>query len=104
MVPGATIPLADARNISLSRTYAYIAPAARGIAIVDVERPSNAAGVKIFRAPWGVERYQRHQDRQVASGQYGWLADGKNGLKVIQLFSPETTSEFYGFSPRPCPS
>jgi hypothetical protein len=31
------------------------------------------------------------------------VADGRNGFKVVQLFSPETTPEFYGFSPAPVP-
>jgi hypothetical protein len=33
---------------------------------------------------------------------FGFLADGKNGLRVVQLTSPETPGN-YGFSPRPTP-
>src|SRR5262249_19808639 len=29
-----------------------------------------------------------------------YVADGKNGLRVLQLTSPETVPEFAGFSPR----
>ena len=39
----------------------------------------------------------------VASGQYALVADGKNGFKVVQLFSSEATPDFYGFSPKPVP-
>ena len=31
------------------------------------------------------------------------LADGRNGLKVVQLTSPATQPNFYGFSPAPMP-
>ncbi len=31
------------------------------------------------------------------------MADGKNGLKVLQLTSPESQPRFYGFSPDPKP-
>ena len=32
-----------------------------------------------------------------------YVADGKNGLKVVQLTSPESQPRFYGFSPDPKP-
>ena len=31
------------------------------------------------------------------------MADGKNGLKVLQLTSPRSQPKFYGFSPQPKP-
>jgi len=31
------------------------------------------------------------------------VADGRNGLKVIQLTAPDTQPRFYGFSPEPRP-
>ena len=34
---------------------------------------------------------------------YAYVADGKNGLKILQLTDPETMPEFAGFSPRPQP-
>ena len=34
---------------------------------------------------------------------FAYVADGRNGMKVIQLFSPETQPNFYGFSPAPFP-
>src|SRR5258707_4318624 len=38
-VPAARVPLGDARNIYVARTYAYVASGKKGVAIVDVERP-----------------------------------------------------------------
>src|SRR5882724_10179995 len=34
---------------------------------------------------------------------FGYVADGKNGLRILQLTSPETMSTYAGFSPRPEP-
>ena len=34
---------------------------------------------------------------------FAYVADGKNGLRVLQLTSPETMPEYAGFSPRPRP-
>jgi len=34
---------------------------------------------------------------------FAYVADGANGLKVLQLTSPEIQPKFYGFSPEPRP-
>ena len=34
---------------------------------------------------------------------FAYVADGKNGLKVVQLTSPDSQPGFYGFSPDPKP-
>jgi hypothetical protein len=34
---------------------------------------------------------------------FAYVADGKNGLRILQLTSPETMAEYAGFSPRPRP-
>src|SRR5581483_6506100 len=34
--------------------------------------------------------------------EFAYLADGKNGMRIVQLTSPETPGN-YGFSPRPTP-
>jgi uncharacterized protein (TIGR03382 family) len=34
---------------------------------------------------------------------FAYVADGKNGLRILQLTSPETMSTYAGFSPRPQP-
>jgi hypothetical protein len=35
---------------------------------------------------------------------FAYVADGKNGLRILQLTSPETVAEYAGFSPRPQPT
>jgi hypothetical protein len=39
----------------------------------------------------------------VSASQFAFLADGEHGMKVVQLFSPQSTPDHYGFSPRPVP-
>src|SRR5271169_286067 len=34
---------------------------------------------------------------------FAYVADGRNGLRILQVISPEDSSESYGFSPRPTP-
>jgi hypothetical protein len=34
---------------------------------------------------------------------FAYVADGANGLKVVQLTSPDSQPKFYGFSPEPKP-
>ena len=34
---------------------------------------------------------------------FAYVADGRNGLKVVQLTSPDSQRNFYGFSPAPKP-
>jgi hypothetical protein len=39
----------------------------------------------------------------VSSEQFAFVADGKNGMRVVELFGPKTQPNFYGFSPQPAP-
>ena len=39
----------------------------------------------------------------VSSSLFAYVADGKNGLQVVQLFSPVDNPAFSGFSPKPTP-
>ena len=39
----------------------------------------------------------------VSASQFALVADGKNGLRVVQLISPDTVPGAQGFSPRPNP-
>ena len=39
----------------------------------------------------------------VDASAFAFVADGKNGLRVLQILSPEDSPNSYGFSPRPTP-
>ncbi|WP_129791378.1 LVIVD repeat-containing protein [Sphingosinicella sp. CPCC 101087] len=102
-VPEATVPLANAQRIYLARTYAYVAAKHQGLAIIDVTNPERP-GTPTFVTFDG--RMNDVEDVIVASTNaslFAYVADGRNGVKVLQLTSPESQPNFYGFSPRPVP-
>jgi len=103
IVPGASVTIADARNISVSRTYAYVAAGKQGIAIIDVERPEHPALEQFFNGDGKLQDTNDVKIGMVSSSQFALVADGRAGFKVLQLFSPATSPGFYGFSPRPAP-
>jgi hypothetical protein len=102
-VPSATVPLADARKLYLARTYAYVAAKHEGLVIVDITRPETPS--VHLRTTFG-GRMTDVEDVVVASTNaslFAYVADGRNGMKVIQLTSPDSQPNFYGFSPAPKP-
>jgi hypothetical protein len=102
-VDGARIPLADARRVYIARTYAYVAAKNEGLVIVDVKNPEKP---KIYQRVTFDGQLNDAEDVIVASTNasfFAYVADGKNGLKVVQLTSPSTQPNFYGFSPTPKP-
>jgi len=102
-VPGATVPLADARRVYVARTYAYVAAKQDGLVIVDVTRPE---APRVYLKETFGGRLNDAEDVVVASTNaslFAYVADGRNGLKVLQLTSPASQPNFYGFSPAPRP-
>ena len=101
--PARSVPLEDARNIYVARTYAYVAAGKQGMAIVDVEHPEQPRLDQIFNAGGKLNDANDVKLGMVSSSLFAYVADGVNGLKVVQLFSPVDNPAFGGFSPRPTP-
>jgi len=102
-VAGALVPFSDARNVYVARTYAYVSAGRDGIGIVDVERPGSPRLAEMFTGGGALNDVNDLKIAMVSSSQFAFVADGRNGMRVVQLFSPGTTHGFYGFSPRPVP-
>ena len=102
-LPGVLVPFADARNVYVARTYAYVSAGAQGLAIVDVERPEAPTDVQVFTADGQMNDVNDVKIGMVAGSAFAFVADGKNGLRVLQIISPEDDPLFSGFSPRPKP-
>ena len=97
------VPLADARRVYLARTYAYVAAKQDGLVIVDIKTP---LAPKIYMKETFGGRLNDAEDVIVGSTNaslFAYVADGRNGLKVLQLTSPSSQPNFYGFSPAPKP-
>ncbi|KPF62281.1 hypothetical protein IP88_15200 [alpha proteobacterium AAP81b] len=102
-VPGALVPIADARKLYIARTYAYVAAKAQGLVIVDVRQPRAPRLAQAFTA---AGKLSDTEDVIVASTNaslFAYVADGRAGMKVLQLTSPASQPNFYGFSPKPVP-
>jgi len=103
-VPNALVPLEDARNVYVARTYAYVSAGKQGLAIVDVEKPDAPTLDQIFTAEGKLNDVNDVKIGMVAASAFAFVADGKNGLRVLQILSPwDDPSHFSGFSPRPTP-
>jgi hypothetical protein len=87
----------------VARTYAYIADGPDGLAIVDVENPERPRLDQIFNANGALNDTRAVQIGSVNASEFALVADGKNGLRVLQLISPDTVPGAQGFSPRPNP-
>ena len=103
ILPDATVALQDARNIYVSRTYAYIAAGKNGLAIVDVERPEHPKLGQMFSADGKMNDVHDVKIGMVDASAFAFVADGANGLRILQILSPEDSPNAYGFSPRPTP-
>lgn len=102
-VPSATVPLADARRIYLARTYAYVAAKADGLAIINITNPLRPS---VYARETFGGKMNDVEDVIIGTTNaslFAYVADGRNGLKVLQLTSPASQPNFYGFSPAPKP-
>jgi len=110
LLPNINVQFEDARNITVSRTYAYIAAGKDGMAIVNIEQPDQPRLERMYTTEGELkDKNDRLKDTwdikigMVSSSQFALVADGKYGFKVVQLFSPKTSKGFYGFAPVPNP-
>ena len=97
------VRLRNAGRLYVSRTYAYVADGPEGLAIVDVENPERPRLDQMFNAGGALNDTRAVQIGSVSASEFALVADGKNGLRVLQLISPDTVSGAAGFSPRPNP-
>ena len=71
--------------------------------IVDVERPEHPRVDQIFNADGEVNDARDVKLGMTNASAFAYVADGKNGLRIVQLFAPNDTPNYLGFSPRPTP-
>lgn len=102
-VESGTIALKNAQRLYLARTYAYIAAKDEGLVIANITKPEAPV---IYRKETFGGQMNDAEDVIVGSTNatlFAYVADGRNGLKVIQLTSPDSQPNYYGFSPPPMP-
>jgi hypothetical protein len=100
--PVSALDLPEAHSIYLARTFAYVAAGRQGLVILDIENPAQPRVDQVFNAEGCINDAHDVKLGITYTSEFAYLADGVNGLRVIQLTSPETPGNM-GFSPRPTP-
>jgi hypothetical protein len=100
--PVSKLALPDVHNIYLARTYAYCAAGTRGLVILDIENPEVPRVDQVYTAGGCINDLHDVKLGITNVSEFAYLADGKNGVRVVQLTSPETPGND-GFAPRPTP-
>jgi hypothetical protein len=103
VVKGALVPFKDARNVYVGRTYAFVAAGQDGLGIVDVEKPEQPKLELTYSDSGKINDTNDVKIGMTNASQFAYLADGHNGLQVVQLFSPSDNPNYLGFSPHPTP-
>ncbi|MDH5501432.1 MAG: multiheme c-type cytochrome, partial [Gammaproteobacteria bacterium] len=102
-VDAALVPMHDAQRIYVARTYAYVAAGEQGLAIVDVRQAAKPKLVEFYDADGAIRDARDVVVGSTNASLFAYVADGEGGIKVLQLTSPESQPNFYGFSPAPRP-
>jgi hypothetical protein len=100
--PVSKIAIPGAHNIYLARTYAYVAAGKMGLVILDIENPAVPKIDQVFTGDGCINDLHDVKLAITYTSEFAYLADGKNGMRVVQLTSPDTPGNM-GFSPRPTP-
>ena len=103
LVEGAVVHLAEAQDVYVARTYAYVADGKEGVAIVAVKEPEKPRLDQTYSAEGKLNDTRQVKIAMTNASLFGYVADGRNGLRILQLTSPETMATYLGFSPRPEP-
>lgn len=100
--PVVSLPLGHAHSVYVARTYAYVAAGEQGLVIVDVKNPLQPFVDQIYNANGCINDAHDVKLGITYTSEFAYIADGKNGLHVVQLTSPHLAG-YEGFSPRPGP-
>ena len=102
-VDGGVVALRHPHRLYVARDYVYVADGADGLAIIDIEKAEQPRLAQMFNAGGAINDARAVQIGSIAASMFALVADGKNGLRVVQLISPDTLPEAAGFDPKPNP-
>src|SRR5205814_8579220 len=103
LIRQASIPLKHAQRFYLARTYAYVANGPEGLAFINIENPEKPRLEQLYNADGRLNDTRAVQIGSVNASMFALVADGRNGLRVLQIVSPENVPGHMGFSPTPNP-
>lgn len=96
------VEIHEAHNVYVARSYAYVAGGHQGLVIVDVKNPLQPKIDQIYNAGGHINDTHDVKLGIAYTTQFAYLADGKNGLRVVELIGTNTPG-YRGFNPRPTP-
>ncbi len=102
LVEDSYIRFEDARDVYPVRHYAYVAAGPEGLAIIDIEKIEHPQLVEKYTANGAINDATAVTTGTVNASTFAFIADGRNGLRVVRLIGPEVPGHL-GFSPRPIP-
>jgi hypothetical protein len=104
LVANNLIALNNAQKMNISRAYLYVAAGKDGLVIIDIEKPEQMKELIRFTANGAINDSRDVAVAMTNASLFAYVADGNNGLKLVQLFSPASQPNFYGFNPEPKPA
>ena len=102
-VPRATVAIENMRAASMSRAPTPMSRTGRKASRLSTSKIQSGRLDQMFNAGGALNDTRAVQIGSVNASQFALVADGKNGLRVVQLISPDTVPGAQGFSPRPNP-
>jgi hypothetical protein len=103
LIPSATVRLNHAGRLYVARAYAYVPNGPDGLAIINIENPEKPHLEEMFNAGGSLNDARAVQIGSISASMFALVADGTNGLRVLQMISPENVPNHMGFSPKPNP-
>jgi hypothetical protein len=76
-----------------------VADGAEGLAFIDITNPEKPKLERMYNADGALTDTRAVQIGSISASMFALVADGKNGLRVLQMISPENVAEAAGFSP-----
>ena len=71
--------------------------------MIDAEKPTALKRYDVVGRDAGIVEARDVSVAHTNASLFAYVADGREGLKVVQLTAPDTVPGFYGFSPDPKP-
>ncbi len=92
------VPIKDARNLYLSRTYAYVAAGCEGLGLVDIETAEQPKLEQMYNANGALCDVCDVKVGMTNASVFAYVANGDNGLAVLQMTSPEAVPTYLGWA------
>jgi hypothetical protein len=98
-VEGAVVHLRHPHRLYVARDDVFVADGEDGLAMIDIEKAEEPRLEQIYNAGGEINDARGVQIGSISASMFALVADGKNGLRVIQLVSPDTVPQAEGFHP-----